>query len=235
MLTIDVAGTIGTLQIEATIEAGQGVTALVGPSGAGKTTLLRGVAGLWQPVEGRIECNGRVLFDSNHGIDVPTRKRRLGIVFQEPLLFPHLTVAGNLAFGSTRSNAAFEPIVRLLDLEALLSRMPRHLSGGEAQRVALGRALLSDPETLLLDEPLTGLDDARRMQVIPFLQRLRDETALPILYVSHHRDEVARLADLVFTVEQGKVVSEMTPTEYARARDRFEHAVLEKAAKGDDG
>ncbi len=218
MLNLDIKGQVGTFTVNAELQAGLGVTALVGPSGAGKTTVLRAIAGLWTPDEGHIEIAENVLFDSSEGIDLPVNKRRLGIVFQDPLLFPHLSVEQNLKYGSPAQNVSWDGIVNLLDLRELLKRAPRNLSGGEAQRVALGRALLSDPQLLLLDEPLTGLDDERREQVLPFLERLRDETDVPIVYVSHHRDEISRLADLVFSIKDGAVVSEQTPNEYVHSR-----------------
>ena len=218
MLNLDIKGRVGQFAIDAELQAGLGVTALVGPSGAGKTTVLRAIAGLWTPSEGRIEIAENVLFDQTAGIDLPVNKRRLGIVFQDPLLFPHLSVQQNLKYGSPAQNVSWDGIVDLLDLGDLLKRLPTKLSGGEAQRVALGRALLSDPQLLLLDEPLTGLDDERREQVLPFLERLRDETDVPIVYVSHHRDEISRLADLVFSIKDGSIVSEQPPNEYVHSR-----------------
>ena len=218
MLNLDIKGRVGQFAIDAELQAGLGVTALVGPSGAGKTTVLRAIAGLWTPSEGRIGIAENVLFDRAAGIDLPVNKRRLGIVFQDPLLFPHLSVQQNLKYGSPAQNVSWDGIVDLLDLGDLLKRLPAKLSGGEAQRVALGRALLSDPQLLLLDEPLTGLDDERREQVLPFLERLRDETDVPIVYVSHHRDEISRLADLVFSIKDGSIVSEQTPNEYVHSR-----------------
>ena len=219
MLSLDVRGRIGTFGIDAALDAGMGLTALYGHSGAGKTTLLRALAGLWTPDEGRIAVGDDVLFDSDAGIDVPVEKRRMGIVFQAPLLFPHLDVERNLRYAHRKgADDLWCSVLSILDLSGLLKRRPRHLSGGEAQRVALGRALLSDPRVLLLDEPLTGLDDFRRGQVIPYLAAIRDAMALPIVYVSHHRDEIERLADLVFVVEGGRVTRELTPTELAQFR-----------------
>lgn len=220
MLNVRIKGNVGKFMLDAAFEAGLGVTALVGPSGAGKTTILRAIAGLWTPKEGRIEIAERVLFDSEQKVDISVQKRRLGVVFQNPLLFPHLNVKKNLLFGSPRKNPAQDHIVNMLDLGELLSRYPRHLSGGEAQRVSLGRALLADPALLLLDEPLTGLDDERREQVLPFLERLRDESDVPVIYVSHHRDEISRLADLVFLIKEGSIVAEQTPNEYLKSRPR---------------
>ncbi|MEM8750386.1 MAG: ATP-binding cassette domain-containing protein [Pseudomonadota bacterium] len=225
MLTLRITGQVGTFAIDADISAGLGVTALVGPSGAGKTTLLRAIAGLWTPEVGRINVGERVYFDSEAGINLPPQERKLGVVFQDPLLFPHLSVERNLMFGAGKNPVGREGVLDLLDLGGLLDRMPRHLSGGEAQRVALGRALLADPHLILLDEPLTGLDDERRLTVLPFLERLRDESDVPIVYVSHHRDEVSRLADLVFLIDQGQVIGEQTPTEYMRARGKLDDRI----------
>ena len=218
MLTVKISGQIGTCAIDADIDAGIGITALYGPSGAGKSTILRAIAGLWTPADGMIEVGGRVLFDSHSGVNVPTHKRRLGVVFQEPLLFPHLNAGDNLRFGlrsgRTKNDGGWDGVVEMLELGALLERMPRNLSGGEAQRVALGRAILASPELILLDEPLTGLDDMRRRQVLPYLERLRDETKIPIVYVSHHRGEILHLADLIFMVEEGTAKQELTPGEF---------------------
>jgi molybdate transport system ATP-binding protein len=180
------------------------VIALAGRSGAGKTSVLHAIAGLLTPCEGRIEVDGRCLFDSVAGIDVPVHARHVGYMFQDARLFPHLDVRGNLGYGRRGQGAAtfgFDDVVALLGIGALLERRTTHLSGGEAQRVALGRALLSQPRILLLDEPLSNLDQARREELIPYLQRVRDETALPIVYVSHSADEVERLTRAVHTLD----------------------------------
>lgn len=185
------------------IEDGARVIALAGHSGAGKTSVLHAIAGLLTPREGRIEVDGRCLFDSAAGIDVPAHARHVGYMFQDARLFPHLDVRGNLRYGRRTAGAAafgFGDVVTLLGIGALLARRPANLSGGEAQRVALGRALLSQPRILLLDEPLSNLDQARREELIPYLQRVRDETALPIVYVSHSADEVERLTRAVHTL-----------------------------------
>lgn len=217
MLTVKLEGTIGDFSITADIEAGVGVTAIYGPSGAGKSTILRAVCGLWQPERGYIRVGEQVLLDTHADINLPTEQRRLGVVFQEPILFPHLSVGANLAFGMKRHETGWDGVISMLDLGELVDRMPRYLSGGEAQRVALGRAILSDPQILLLDEPLTGLDDRRRAHVLPYLERLRDETTIPIVYVSHHRDEILQLADLIFMIEDGTVTEELTPGEFDEA------------------
>lgn len=184
------------------IEEDARIVALVGPSGAGKTTVLNAIAGLIRPRAGHIRIDGRVLFDSAAGIDVPAHRRRVGYVFQDARLFPHMDVRGNLLYGrhAGRGQARrfeLESIIELLGIEALLGRRTANLSGGEAQRVAIGRALLSQPEILLFDEPLSALDEARREELIPWLLRVRDEIRLPMLYVSHHADEVQRLASAI--------------------------------------
>nr|MBO2466551.1 molybdenum ABC transporter ATP-binding protein [Xanthomonadaceae bacterium] len=180
------------------------VVALAGPSGAGKTSVLHAIAGLVRPESGRIEIDGRVLYDSAAGVDVPTHRRRVGYVFQDARLFPHLDVRRNLLYGrhgGAQARFGFDAVVELLGIGHLLDRRTRHLSGGEAQRVAIGRALLSQPSILLFDEPLSALDPARRDELIPWLQRVRDEVRLPMLYVSHHPDEVRRLADVIHVLD----------------------------------
>lgn len=182
------------------IEEDARIVALVGPSGAGKTTVLNAIAGLVRPRAGRIEVDGRVLFDSARGIDLPAHRRRVGYVFQDARLFPHLDVRGNLLYGRHAAGVdgrrfELDAVVALLGIDALLGRRTPNLSGGEAQRVAIGRALLSQPAILLFDEPLSALDQARREELIPYLQRVRDEVRLPMLYVSHRADEVRQLAE----------------------------------------
>ncbi|TWI06236.1 molybdate transport system ATP-binding protein [Luteimonas cucumeris] len=196
----------GDFQRQVRIEDDARVVALVGASGAGKTTVLNAIAGLVRPRAGRIEIDGRVLFDSEHGIDLPAHRRRIGYVFQDARLFPHLDVRHNLLYGlrgerKLQPRFALDTIVELLGIDKLLSRRTHALSGGEAQRIALGRALLSQPQILLLDEPLSMLDQARREELIPYLQRVRDETALPMVYVSHVPAEVRRLTDAVHVLD----------------------------------
>lgn len=188
-----------------------GVTALFGASGAGKTTIVNAIAGTFRPREGRIVIGGRVVLDTRAGVFVPASARRTGYVFQDARLFPHMSVADNIRFGWRRaadkaSQAEIERVIALLGLEHLLDRRPRALSGGEKGRVALARALLSSPTLLLLDEPLAALDAQRRAEVMPYLERLRDEARLPMLYVSHSLEEVARLADGIVIVRDGRVV-----------------------------
>lgn len=189
-----------------------GVTALTGPSGAGKTTIVDVIAGLVTPARGRVAVGGRILLDTRAGIDLAPRHRRVGYVFQDGRLFPHLSVRENLLFGWRRSprplpEAEIAALVDLLGLGPLLARRPATLSGGERQRVALGRALAMRPDVLLLDEPLAALDAARRAEILPRLERLRDEAEVPIVYVSHHVPEVTRLADRVVVLRDGRVVA----------------------------
>lgn len=200
MLKLDVHLRRGRFERRVRIEDVARVVTLAGPSGAGKTTVLNAIAGLVRPVSGRIEVDGRVLFDGARGIDLPPHRRRVGYVFQDARLFPHLDVRRNLLYGRHAAGSAgprfeLEAVVALLGIGALLARRTANLSGGEAQRVAIGRALLSQPAILLFDEPLSALDQARREELIPWLQRVRDEVRLPMLYVSHRADEVERLAE----------------------------------------
>jgi molybdate transport system ATP-binding protein len=187
------------------------VIALFGRSGCGKTTLVNLLAGLLRAQRGRIELDGEVWFDSARGIEVPAEQRRIGYVFQDARLFPHYSVRGNLLYGASRgappSAGAFDDVVELLGLAALLGRRPSSLSGGERQRVAVGRALLSRPRLLLLDEPLASLDAARREEVLPYLARLRDHYAIPMVLVSHQFDEVLRLATQLVVMDAGRVVA----------------------------
>lgn len=198
-----------------------GVTALFGPSGAGKTSVINAIAGLFRPDEGRIVIDGRVVLDTKTGVFVPARERRAGYVFQDARLFPHMSVENNLRFGWRRAQNPMDEgdiagVVELLGLTHLLARSTKALSGGEKGRVALGRALLASPDILLLDEPLAALDAARRSEILPYLERLRDEMKLPMIYVSHAVDEVARLADEIVvlrdgcSVEQGSVFDLLT-------------------------
>lgn len=193
----------GERTIALKLNTGLGITALVGPSGVGKTSVLMMVAGLLRPDEGRIAVDGQMLCDTAQRLYLPPEQRACGMVFQDHRLFPHLSVQANLRYGIGRGQAAMglAEMAAFLGIEPLLRRMPRSLSGGEAQRVALGRALLSAPRFLLLDEPLSALDEERSGQIMALIERIRDELALPILYVSHDRAEVARLADQV--VEMG--------------------------------
>ncbi|MEM7024725.1 MAG: molybdenum ABC transporter ATP-binding protein [Pseudomonadota bacterium] len=211
-LEVDVAGQVGAFDVDVGFSSDTGVTALFGHSGAGKTTVVNMIGGLVRPSRGRIAVGGRVLFDRDRGIDLPPHRRRVGYVFQEGRLFPHLSVRRNLLFGrwfapKRAEQVRFEEIVALLGIEHLLQRRPRSLSGGERQRVAIGRALLSGPSALLMDEPLASLDAARKAEILPYLERLRDQARLPILYVSHAIDEVAQLARTVVLMSNGRVAA----------------------------
>jgi len=213
MIRIDVARTLGTFHVEARIECeSRGVVALFGRSGAGKTSLVNMLAGLLRPDRGRIEIDGRVLFDSAADIDEPPERRRLGYVFQESRLFPHMSVRANLQYGMRRTPAsarriAFDEVVDVLGVAALLDRRPRQLSGGERQRVALGRALLASPLLLLMDEPLASLDAPRKLEILPFIERMRDRFGVPIVYVTHAMDEIIRLADTLVLIDDGRVAA----------------------------
>ncbi len=211
-LLVDVEHEQGAFRLAADFAAPAGVTALFGRSGSGKTTLVRIIGGLVRPRRGRVVVAGETLVDTARGIAVPPHRRRIGFVFQEGRLFPHLTVRQNLLFGrwfAPRREPGTEPdaIVDLLGLGHILHRRPGALSGGETQRVAIGRALLAKPRLLLMDEPLAALDDARRAEILPFIARLRDEAGVPIVYVSHARAEVAQLADTVVLMEDGRVTA----------------------------
>ena len=209
MLRVDVRREFPGGSVEATFDAEGGVTALFGPSGAGKSTVVNMLAGLERPQAGRIELEGDVLFDAARRIDIAPERRRVGVVFQEDRLFPHMNVRGNLRYGlrrlpAVRRRIEFDPLVALLGLGGLLDRRPATLSGGEKQRVAIGRALLASPRLLLMDEPLANLDAGRRAEILPFLDRLREELALPIVYVSHNVDEILRLADTLGVMGDGR-------------------------------
>lgn len=186
-------------------------TGVFGPSGSGKTTLLHLLAGLERPDRGHFKLNDRLLFDDRIRLDTPAYRRRIAVVFQEGRLFPHFSVAANLRFGERRAppgrrKLPFGDVAALLELEPLLSRRPAELSGGEAQRVALGRALLSSPELLLLDEPLASLDARLKKQILPFLRRIRDTVEIPMIYISHDLGELLQLTDRLLLLENGDAV-----------------------------
>ncbi|MEM7225509.1 MAG: molybdenum ABC transporter ATP-binding protein [Pseudomonadota bacterium] len=199
------------LDVELACET-SGIVALFGRSGAGKTTLVNILAGLIRPDSGRVALDGEVLYDGASGRHLPPERRRLGYVFQEGRLFPHMTVRANLTYGYKRAAPDARPIgldqiVALLGLEGLLGRRPADLSGGEKQRVALGRALLANPRLLLMDEPLAALDQPRKEEILPFIERLRDELEIPMVYVSHAMDELVRLADTLVLMSDGRVAA----------------------------
>lgn len=219
MLRVDVLKRRGAFTLRARFETPTpGVVALFGRSGSGKTSTIDTLAGLLAPDEGRIELDGTVLEDTRSRTHIPPERRRIGYVFQDSRLFPHLSVQGNLQFGQKRAAGApqrigFERVIAMLGLESLLRRRPHELSGGERQRVSLGRALLSQPRLLLLDEPLASLDAARREEVLPYLELLRDKLSIPMVYVSHQFDEVLRLATHVVLMDAGAVSAQGTVNE----------------------
>jgi molybdate transport system ATP-binding protein len=197
-LSVRFAHRFGDFSLDVAFEAPQGVTALFGRSGSGKTSVVNAVAGLVKPETGCIQLGETVLFDAARRISVPVHQRRLGYVFQEGRLFPHLSVRQNLLYGSwfapRETGVDYDRVVGMLGIDGLLERRPGGLSGGEKQRVAIGRALLANPQLLLMDEPLAALDEERKAEILPYLERLCAETAIPVLYVSHSMAEVARLA-----------------------------------------
>ncbi len=213
MLDIRVARRQGNFQVDADFKTtSTGITALFGPSGAGKTSVINMVAGLLQPDTGHIVVQDRVLFDSDRGIDLPPEKRSIGYIFQDGRLFPHLTVRGNLTYGMrlTPPNqrcVALDEVVDLLGIKHLLDRRPAKLSGGEKQRVAIGRALLTSPRLLLMDEPLSSIDDGRKEDLLPFIAKLPRAFCIPILYVTHSIDEIERLADNLVLMADGKSIA----------------------------
>jgi molybdate transport system ATP-binding protein len=203
---IDIAKSLGDTEIKAQFTANGGVTALFGPSGAGKSSILNMIAGLMRPDRGRIVVSDRVLFDSARKINVPPEKRRLGYIFQDARLFPHHKVRANLLYGYRLAPPAerwmeLDHAVAFLGIGHLLDRWPRTLSGGEAQRVAIGRALLMGSQALLMDEPLSSLDAARRIEIMGVIERIRDEIGLPIIFVSHDKAEIDRLATTTITLK----------------------------------
>jgi molybdate transport system ATP-binding protein len=212
-IELDIEKRLGEFHLAARLAApASGITALFGRSGAGKTSIVNALAGLLKPDRGRIAVGGETLFDSERGIDLPPERRRLGYIFQEHRLFPHYSVKGNLLYGSkggakNGETISFDAVVALLDIENLLARRVAELSGGEKQRVAIGRALLASPRLLLMDEPLAALDAARKAEILPFIARLRDELHLSIIYVSHAMEEVVRLADTLALVDDGRIAA----------------------------
>jgi molybdate transport system ATP-binding protein len=212
MLRVDVEKQLGEFSLAATFASEGRVTGLFGASGSGKTTLVNMIAGLLRPDRGTIVIDGETVDDTTAGIHVPSHRRRIGYVFQDARLFPHLNVAQNLDYGRRMNHLSDDPvqrkrIVELLDIGALLDRRPGKLSGGERQRVALGRALLSKPRLLLLDEPLGALDESRKLEILPYLVRLRDEANVPMVYVSHDAAELRQLATQIVMLRQGRVTS----------------------------
>ena len=245
-LEVDVRYRAGTFRLAARFDSAGGLTALFGRSGSGKTSLVNLIAGLLRPAEGRIAVDGRVLVYTARGVFVPAHRRRLGYVFQEGRLFPHLSVRQNLRYGSwfaprEARHPSLASVIGLLGIEGLLDRRPESLSGGEKQRVAIGRALLAGPRLLLMDEPLASLDEGRKGEILPYLERLRDEAGVPIVYVSHSVAEVTRLATTMVLLSDGQVVAAGTTAEVMGRIDLFPltgraeaGAVLETRVAGHD-
>lgn len=217
VLDVQIHGVVGTFQLRAKFRSQGLATAVFGHSGAGKTSLIQMLAGLRTPHAGHIRFGDTVVFDSAAGINVPVEDRRVGMVFQDSRLFPHMSVERNLTYshwaGGRLPGLRFDKVIDLLSLESLLKRNPLTLSGGEQQRVAIGRALLSDPRILLLDEPLASLDNARKQNILPFIERVAQESRIPICYVSHSMDEVTRIADDLVVLSRGKTIASGPLTE----------------------
>jgi molybdate transport system ATP-binding protein len=212
MLRVDIAKKLGEFTLEASFSSEGRVTGLFGASGAGKTSLINIIAGLLKPDRGVVTLDGEALDDTAAGVHVPPHQRRIGYVFQDARLFPHLDVSQNLDYGRRMNRLAEDPaqhkrVIELLDIGALLDRRPGKLSGGERQRVAFGRALLSKPRLLLLDEPLGALDEGRKLEILPYLVRLRDEAGIPMVYVSHDAAELRQLATQIAMLKGGHITA----------------------------
>lgn len=209
MLELDFSQTLGNLKLEVDVSLpGKGISAVFGLSGAGKTSLINVISGLTKPDKGKIILNGRTLVDSERGLFIAPQKRHIGYVFQDARLFPHYSVKGNLQYGMPSAMLPqFDAIVELLGISHLLKRYPFTLSGGEKQRVAIGRALLTQPELLLMDEPLAALDLPRKQELMPYLEKLSQQVNIPIIYVTHSIEEIIRLASQLLLLERGKVIA----------------------------
>ena len=200
-------------ELDASLHLTQRVTAIYGPSGSGKSTLLSIIAGITEPDSGRIMINDECLFDSQARINKPIHQRKIGLVFQDGRLFPHLTVAHNLSYALNftppqQQQFQLPQIITLLEIGHLLTQRPHQLSGGEKQRVALGRALLSSPRLLMLDEPLASLDDRLKSQILPFLKLVADEVKIPMIYISHSKEEIMQITDNIVAIQSGKIVNQ---------------------------
>jgi molybdate transport system ATP-binding protein len=237
MIDVDIEERLGAFELSVAFRADAPIVGLFGRSGSGKTSVVNAIAGIGKPSRGHVRVNGDVLFDAARGIDLPPERRRVGYVFQDALLFPHLTVLSNLTYGQRLRPAserfiAQDRVIDLLGLSSLLHRKPRTLSGGEKQRVAIGRALLAQPRLLLMDEPLASLDVPRKAEVLDYIERLRDELAIPIVYVSHSVAEITRLADTAVVLSEGKclaigdVEEVMGRADLKPATGRYEAGVL---------
>jgi len=227
-LSVQLKRRLGAFDVDASFQSSGGLTALFGPSGSGKTSVVNMIGGLISPQSGRVTVGDHVLVDTEAGIAIPKHKRRIGYVFQDARLFPHLTVRQNLRYGRwfTSPNhryANLEGIIKLLGLGHLLERRPAALSGGEKQRVAIGRALAASPRLILMDEPLASLDEARKVEILPYIERLRDEMKIPIVYVSHSIQEVMRLATDLVVMDNGRVTAAGPTAEIALRTELFPH------------
>jgi molybdate transport system ATP-binding protein len=225
-LAVDIGHRLGAFLLDVQFKTGSGLVALFGRSGSGKTSIINIIAGLVRPERGRITIDATALVDTEGGLFVPRHRRRVGYVFQEGRLFPHLTVRQNLLYGrwfapQTKRGDDLDRVVNLLGIAGLLDRRPGRLSGGEKQRVAIGRALLADPRVLLMDEPLASLDEERKGEILPYIERLRDQSKIPIIYVSHSMAEVARLATTVVLMSEGKVAAVGPTPEIMQRLDLF--------------
>ena len=199
-------------ELDASLQLTQRVNAIYGPSGSGKSTLLSIIAGITQPDSGRIMINGECLFDSELQINIPIHERKIGLVFQDGRLFPHLTVEHNLSYALNftpvqKQQFQLKKIVELLEIGQLLNQRPHQLSGGEKQRIALGRALLSSPRLLMLDEPLASLDERLKSQILPFLKKVADEVEIPMIYISHSMEEILKITDNIIDIQLGKIIN----------------------------
>ena len=225
-LAVDIGHRLGTFLLDVQFKTASGLVALFGRSGSGKTSIIDIIAGLIRPERGRVTIDATVLVDTEGGLFVPRHRRRVGYVFQEGRLFPHLTVRQNLLYGrwfapQAKRGDDLDRVVNLLGIAGLLDRRPGRLSGGEKQRVAIGRALLADPRVLLMDEPLASLDEARKAEILPYIERLRDQSKIPIIYVSHSIAEVARLATTVVLLSEGQVAAVGPTSEIMQRIDLF--------------
>ncbi|WP_022850931.1 molybdenum ABC transporter ATP-binding protein [Limisalsivibrio acetivorans] len=230
MLEFSAVKTYPDFKLDATFSGGEGmVTALFGKSGSGKTSIINMAAGLTEPDNGRIAINNRTLYDSGSGVNIPPRRRNAGYIFQDGRLFPHFTVERNLRYGMGKGSDSsyFDEIVGLLGIDDLLHRRPHKLSGGEKQRVAIGRALLSSPDFLLMDEPLSALDNARKQELIPFITRMVDRFRIPVIYVTHSRDELLRICDNVVLMSRGSCIDSGSVEEVVSRPENMEFLGLQ--------